>query len=76
MARGQPIMAHPPPEVLEQLRACRPTQVQERAWLVIYYSVVLAMVSSKYPEDEDTKSKLRCNLYAEPIYRYLDGECR
>jgi hypothetical protein len=29
----------------------------------MYYGVVLSMVSSTNPEDHDTKSKLRCNLW-------------
>ena len=56
-------MKQPPPQVLEYLRAARPNQVQDRAWLVMYYSIILSMVSSINPTDKDTKAKLRCNLW-------------
>lgn len=61
--RGRPLLRPAPPEVLDHLRACRPHQVHERAWLVMYYSIVLAMVSSTNPSDGSTKAKLRCNLW-------------
>ena len=61
--RGRPFFSSAPPEVLEYLRACRPHHVQDRAWLVMYYSIILAIVSSTDPGDESTKAKLRCNLW-------------
>ncbi len=61
--QGRPVLASAPPEVLDHLRACRPHQVRERAWLVMYYSIILSMVSSTEPTNESTKRKLRCNLW-------------
>jgi hypothetical protein len=29
----------------------------------MYYSIVLSIVSSTTPDDEDTKSRLRCNVW-------------
>lgn len=64
LGRGHPILAcEPSEEVLRHLRACRPNLVRERAWLVMYYSIILSMVSSTAPEDVSTKEKLRCNLW-------------
>lgn len=61
--RGGPLMTSAPQDVLEHLGASCPHQVHERAWLVMYYSIVLSMVSSTNPADESTKTKLRCNLW-------------
>lgn len=63
MKRGRPLLFQPPPEVLDHLRASRPQQVHDRAWLVMYYSIILSMVSSTEPENESMKGKLRCNLW-------------
>lgn len=52
-----------PPEILESLRASRPHQIHDRAWLVMFYSVALNIVSSTSPQDELTKSKLTSNLW-------------
>ena len=49
--------------MLDHLRASRPQQVQDRAWLVMYYGIILNIVSSTNPRDESTKAKLRCNLW-------------
>lgn len=57
------MFSSPPPEVLDHLRASRPQQVQDRAWLVMYYGIILSIVSSTDPQDESTKAKLRCNLW-------------
>lgn len=46
-----------PLEVLDHLRAARPHLIQERAWLVIYYTIILDTVTSK-----SLKEKLRRNL--------------
>jgi hypothetical protein len=61
--RGRPLFSSAPPEVLDHLRASRPHQVHDRAWLVMYYSIILSMVSSTDPMDKSTKAKLRCNLW-------------
>lgn len=53
----------PPPEVIDQLRACDPRSVQQGAWLVMFYSIVLSHISSVSPEDHSTKDKLCCNLW-------------
>ena len=52
-----------PPEILAHLAASRPHQVHDRAWLVMFYSVALSVVSSTSPSDESTKAKLRSNLW-------------
>lgn len=39
--RGGPLISKVPPNVLFLLRAGRPYQVREKAWLVMYYSVLL-----------------------------------
>ena len=61
--RGRPLFNSAPPEVLDHLRASRPHHVHDRAWMVMYYSVILSMVSSTDPMNESTKAKLRCNLW-------------
>ncbi|KIX03811.1 uncharacterized protein Z518_07364 [Rhinocladiella mackenziei CBS 650.93] len=63
LKRGRPLFSSVPPEVLDHLRASRPQQVQDRAWLVMYYGIILRIVSSTDPGDESTKEKLRCNLW-------------
>jgi hypothetical protein len=63
LKRGRPQFRSAPPEVLDHLRASRPHQVQDRAWLVMYYGIMLSIVSSTDPRDEPTKAKLRCNLW-------------
>lgn len=52
-----------PSEVLDHLTASRPHQVHDRAWLVMFYSVALSVMSSTNPSDESTKAKLRSNLW-------------
>lgn len=61
--RGRPLLSPAPPQVLDHLRACRPHEVHERAWLVMYYGIILSMVSSTDPMDKSTKVKLQCNLW-------------
>ncbi|EXJ76360.1 uncharacterized protein A1O5_00868 [Cladophialophora psammophila CBS 110553] len=63
LKRDRPLFISVPPEVLDHLRASRPQQVQQRAWLVMYYGIILNFVSSTDPGNEDTKAKLRCNLW-------------
>ena len=63
LRRGRPLLDSAPLEVLDHLRASRPHQVHDRAWLVMYYSIILSIVSSTDPMDESTKAKLRCNLW-------------
>ena len=63
LKQGRPSFSIPPPEVLDQLRAARPQEVEDRAWLVMFYGIMLSTVSSTDPTDEPTKAKLRCNLW-------------
>ena len=42
---------------------CRPHLVQDRAWLVLFYGVILSMVCSNNPSDERMKTRLKCNLW-------------
>nr|POF12724.1 putative transcriptional regulatory protein c11d3.07c [Quercus suber] len=63
LARGRPLTQPAPIAVLEHLRASRPDLVSDRAWLVMYYSIILSFVSSNHPTDTSTKDKLRCNLW-------------
>jgi hypothetical protein len=59
------LLNSPPPEVLDSLRACQPHQVRDRAWLVMYYGVIMSMLSSSDadPAGLSIKNKLRCNLW-------------
>ncbi|KAF2725820.1 hypothetical protein K431DRAFT_327429 [Polychaeton citri CBS 116435] len=63
LERGRPLLCSAPLEVLDALGASRPHLVHERAWLIMYYSVILSMVSSTCPNDTTTKARLRCNLW-------------
>ncbi|OQV07516.1 Fungal specific transcription factor domain-containing protein isoform 1 [Cladophialophora immunda] len=63
LKRDRPFSITPPPAVLGHLRASRPEQVQDRAWLVMYYGIMLNLVAATDPKDEPTKAKLRCNLW-------------
>lgn len=52
-----------PSEVLDHLAASCPHQVHDRAWLVMFYSVALSVVSSTTSANPSTKAKLRSNLW-------------
>ncbi|KAG6020201.1 hypothetical protein E4U41_002922 [Claviceps citrina] len=53
-----------PPDVLEQLASSRPHHVQDRSWLVMFYSVAIYVEHLKYNEqNSSTLSKLRRNLW-------------
>lgn len=52
-----------PPEVREQLATGRPHQVRDRAWLVMFYSIVSWTIPSSDPSSESTKSKLKSNIW-------------
>lgn len=58
-------MTTPSAEVLEHLAASRPQQLlaRDRPWLVVYYGIILSMVSSTNPSDEYTKARLKSNLW-------------
>jgi hypothetical protein len=51
-------MSTPPPGVMYDLRAARPHRVREKAWLVMYYSIILTTVTST-----GVKEKLKRNLW-------------
>lgn len=53
-----PSISTPPPGVMDDLRAARPHRVRERAWLVMYYSIILNTVTSAA-----IKEKLQRNLW-------------
>ena len=57
------LLTSAPSEVLEHLAASHPHQVHDRAWLVMFYSVALSVVSSTNPSDQSAKAKLRSNLW-------------
>ncbi|KAF2470016.1 uncharacterized protein BDR25DRAFT_343257 [Lindgomyces ingoldianus] len=61
--KGRPLLNSAPLEVLDHLRECRPDQVHDRAWLVMYYSIILSMISSTDPTNQSTKKKLRRNIW-------------
>lgn len=64
LRKGHPLLACKPSDgVLHHLRVSQPHLVRERSWLVMYYSIILSMISSTTPEDTRTKDKLRCNLW-------------
>ncbi|RDL37704.1 uncharacterized protein BP5553_05137 [Venustampulla echinocandica] len=63
LQRQRLLLTSAPPEILDHLAASRPHQVQDRAWLVMFYSIALSAVSSTNPSDEATKAKLRSNLW-------------
>ncbi|EXJ80875.1 hypothetical protein A1O3_07162 [Capronia epimyces CBS 606.96] len=53
------LLTSAPAAVLDHLAASQPHQVPDRAWLVMFYSVVLGT----RPADEPIKAKLRSNLW-------------
>jgi hypothetical protein len=57
------LLTSAPPEVLEHLAVSRPHQVHDRAWLVMFYTVALNVVSSVNPSNESTKARLKSNLW-------------
>ena len=57
------LLTSAPSEVLEHLAVSHPHQVHDRAWLVMFYSVTLSVVSSTNPSDHSIKAKLRSNLW-------------
>lgn len=63
MCRAQPLLTSPPTVVRQQLRAGQETHIREKAWLLLFYSIILSHVSSKTPDDHDTKRKLRANIW-------------
>ncbi|KAF2651823.1 hypothetical protein K491DRAFT_76481 [Lophiostoma macrostomum CBS 122681] len=60
---GYPKLPSAPPEVLENLRNCQPHLIQDRAWVLMYYSMVLSQVSNKDSDRHSIKKKLRRNIW-------------
>ncbi|KAI7330557.1 hypothetical protein KC315_g5608 [Hortaea werneckii] len=56
-------MLSPPNSVADSLRAAEPYKVEERAWLVLFYGVILTAVKAKDPSDELTATRLKHNLW-------------
>ncbi|KAK0858368.1 hypothetical protein LTS02_008988 [Friedmanniomyces endolithicus] len=63
LLRYRPLLTPAPAEVLESLATARPDQVRERAWLVIYYSIILTSLPLNTTDVEKTRSRLRANLW-------------
>lgn len=54
-----PLLSPAPPEVVRSLKASRPDDVQEKAWLVMYYCIILKVTDAVH-----LKSQLRQELWA------------
>ena len=63
MSRARPLLIAPPAEVLQHLRKGQVDRISEKAWLLLFYSIVLSFVSSQTPDDHDTKKRLRANIW-------------
>ncbi|KAK0911315.1 hypothetical protein LTR91_015609 [Friedmanniomyces endolithicus] len=63
LVRYRPLLTAAPVEVLESLATSRPEQVRERAWLVIYYGIILTSLPLDMVDVEKTRSRLRANLW-------------
>ncbi|RMX96252.1 hypothetical protein D0867_13212 [Hortaea werneckii] len=57
------MMLSPPSPVIDSLRAAEPHKVEERAWLVLFYGVILTAVRAKDPSDDFTSTRLKHNLW-------------
>lgn len=55
----EPLLSPAPPEVVRSLERSRPDEVQEKAWLVMYYCIIL-----KTPDAVHLKDQLRQELWA------------
>lgn len=55
----KPLLSPAPPEVVRSLKAGRQDQIQEKAWLVMYYCIILKAV-----DDPHLKDQLRQDLWA------------
>ena len=63
LQREKLLLTSAPVDVLDHLAGSRPHQVQDRAWLVMFYSVAFQVTDSNDPSDELTKAKLKSNLW-------------
>ncbi|KAI1831820.1 transcriptional regulator family: Fungal Specific TF [Penicillium roqueforti] len=55
----EPLLSPAPPEVVRSLKASRPDEIQEKAWLVMYYCIILRVTDAVH-----LKSQLRQELWA------------
>ncbi|KAJ5948541.1 transcriptional regulator family: Fungal Specific TF [Penicillium verhagenii] len=55
----EPLLSPAPPEVVRYLKSSRPDDIQEKAWLVMYYCIIL-----KVTDDVRLKSLLQQELWA------------
>ncbi|KAK3115908.1 hypothetical protein LTR53_004296 [Teratosphaeriaceae sp. CCFEE 6253] len=58
-----PLLTAPPAGVLEHLRASRPDELTDRAWLVLYYGIILSSLTATASDLQTTKLRLRANLW-------------
>ncbi|KAG5975006.1 hypothetical protein E4U55_007911 [Claviceps digitariae] len=64
LAKEEILIFTVPPDVLEQLASSRPHQVQDRSWLVMFYSIAIYVEHCKgNKQSSSTLSKLRRNLW-------------
>ncbi|TKA80584.1 hypothetical protein B0A55_02902 [Friedmanniomyces simplex] len=63
LQRYRPLLTAAPADTVAHLASSRPDQVRERAWLVIYYGIILPFLPSTTAEPEKIRSRLRANLW-------------
>lgn len=63
LSRGHPLFISPGQEVLNNLRTSQPHRIKDKAWLVMFYSIILSMISSTEPDNATLKTRLRANLW-------------
>ncbi|KAK5683080.1 hypothetical protein LTS10_004610 [Elasticomyces elasticus] len=62
--RYRPLLTLPPTDVVEWLATCQPDKVRERAWLVLYYGVILSsQLALDLLGDQKVSARLRANLW-------------
>ncbi|KAK5728545.1 hypothetical protein LTR15_001681 [Elasticomyces elasticus] len=62
--RYRPLLTPPPTDIIEILATCQPDKVRERAWLVLYYGVILSsQLALDLPGDQKVSARLRANLW-------------
>lgn len=79
LRKSEPLMSTAPPDVMDHLRAARPYQVRERAWLVMYYSIILNTASSTPILGTRTQGTLLPDYLAAsmlPVYSIVDSVLR
>ncbi|KAG6007649.1 hypothetical protein E4U21_005730 [Claviceps maximensis] len=64
LAKEEILLFTVPPDVLEQLASSHPHHVQDRSWLVMFYSIAIYVEQCKENKQSSSKlSKLRKNLW-------------